>query len=46
MPENAKMQKEMVLALTKGSTVFVNYLGEYFIHIQCEVYSLSEVLMS
>lgn len=28
LPENAKMQKETVLSLVKGSTVFINYLGE------------------
>lgn len=27
MPENAKLQKETVLSLVKGSTVFINYLG-------------------
>ncbi|EKM51031.1 uncharacterized protein PHACADRAFT_262974 [Phanerochaete carnosa HHB-10118-sp] len=27
IPENAKLQKETVLALMKGSTVFINYLG-------------------
>lgn len=28
IPENAKLQKETVLSLVKGSTVFINYLGE------------------
>ncbi|PSR74550.1 hypothetical protein PHLCEN_2v9727 [Hermanssonia centrifuga] len=27
LPDNAKMQKEMLLAVMKGSTVFVNYLA-------------------
>src|SRR5882757_5142963 len=27
MPENSKLQKETVLSLVKGSTVFINYLG-------------------
>ncbi len=27
LPDNAKLQKETVLALVKGSTVFINYLG-------------------
>ncbi|KAF7792157.1 hypothetical protein EIP86_003187 [Pleurotus ostreatoroseus] len=27
LPDNSKMQKEMLLAVLKGSTVFVNYLG-------------------
>ncbi|KAF7307721.1 DNA polymerase epsilon subunit 3 [Mycena kentingensis (nom. inval.)] len=27
LPENAKMQKETVLSLVKGSTVFINYLA-------------------
>jgi hypothetical protein len=27
IPDNAKLQKETVLALLKGSTVFINYLG-------------------
>lgn len=27
MPENAKLQKETVLSLVKGSTVFINYLA-------------------
>ncbi|KAJ3534846.1 hypothetical protein NM688_g7069 [Phlebia brevispora] len=27
LPDNAKMQKEMLLAVLKGSTVFVNYLA-------------------
>ncbi|KAJ6455840.1 histone-fold-containing protein [Mycena sanguinolenta] len=27
LPENVKMQKETVLSLIKGSTVFINYLG-------------------
>lgn len=27
IPENAKLQKETILSLVKGSTVFVNYLG-------------------
>ncbi|KAF8063277.1 histone-fold-containing protein [Lyophyllum atratum] len=27
IPENAKLQKETVLSLVKGSTVFINYLG-------------------
>lgn len=29
LPDNAKLQKETVLALVKGSTVFINYLGEW-----------------
>ena len=29
MPENAKLQKETVLSLVKGSTVFINYLGGF-----------------
>ncbi|KAG6369810.1 histone-fold-containing protein [Boletus reticuloceps] len=28
LPENAKLQKETVLSLVKGSTVFINYLGD------------------
>ncbi|KAG6369328.1 histone-fold-containing protein [Boletus reticuloceps] len=28
IPDNAKLQKETVLSLVKGSTVFINYLGE------------------
>lgn len=28
LPPNAKLQKESVLALVKGSTVFINYIGE------------------
>jgi DNA polymerase epsilon subunit 3 len=28
IPDNAKLQKEFVLALLKGSTVFINYLGK------------------
>ncbi|KAI0072352.1 histone-fold-containing protein [Panus rudis PR-1116 ss-1] len=27
LPDNVKLQKETILALTKGSTVFVNYIG-------------------
>jgi len=27
IPDNAKLQKETVLSLVKGSTVFINYLG-------------------
>ncbi|KAG5350818.1 hypothetical protein C0989_009144 [Termitomyces sp. Mn162] len=27
LPDNAKLQKETVLSLVKGSTVFINYLG-------------------
>ena len=27
VPDNAKLQKETVLCLVKGSTVFINYLG-------------------
>ena len=27
LPESAKLQKETVLSLVKGSTVFINYLG-------------------
>lgn len=27
IPDHAKLQKETVLALVKGSTVFINYLG-------------------
>ncbi|KAK0503576.1 histone-fold-containing protein [Armillaria luteobubalina] len=27
IPENAKLQKESILSLVKGSTVFINYLG-------------------
>ncbi|KAJ7773678.1 histone-fold-containing protein [Mycena maculata] len=27
LPENVKMQKETVLSLIKGSTIFINYLG-------------------
>ncbi|KAJ7641700.1 hypothetical protein FB45DRAFT_900816 [Roridomyces roridus] len=29
LPENVKMQKETVLSLIKGSTVFINYLGAF-----------------
>ena len=29
VPDNCKFQKETILALLKGSTVFINYLGEY-----------------
>ncbi|KAF7320978.1 hypothetical protein HMN09_00184600 [Mycena chlorophos] len=29
LPENVKMQKETVLSLVKGSTVFINYLGTF-----------------
>ena len=29
LPENAKLQKETVLSLVKGSTVFINYLGAW-----------------
>jgi hypothetical protein len=28
LPDGAKLQKDTVLALVKGSTVFINYLGE------------------
>ncbi|PPQ90347.1 hypothetical protein CVT25_007749 [Psilocybe cyanescens] len=28
LPDNVKLQKETVLSLVKGSTVFINYLGE------------------
>ena len=28
IPDNVKLQKETVLSLVKGSTVFINYLGE------------------
>jgi DNA polymerase epsilon subunit 3 len=28
LPENAKLQKDTVTALVRGSTVFINYLGE------------------
>jgi hypothetical protein len=28
LPDNAKLQKDSVTALVKGSTVFINYLGE------------------
>jgi len=27
LPDNAKLQKDTVLALVKSSTVFINYLG-------------------
>ena len=27
IPDNVKLQKETVLSLVKGSTVFINYLG-------------------
>jgi len=27
--ENVKLQKETVLSLVKGSTVFINYLGQF-----------------
>lgn len=47
LEENAKMQKDMLLAVMKGSTVFVNYLGTLSalgrhsciaqIHSSCEV---------
>jgi DNA polymerase epsilon subunit 3 len=29
IPENTKLQKETILSLMKGSTVFINYLGEF-----------------
>jgi DNA polymerase epsilon subunit 3 len=29
LPENVKLQKETVLSLIKGSTVFINYLGAH-----------------
>ncbi|KAJ7172714.1 histone-fold-containing protein [Mycena filopes] len=29
LPENVKLQKETVLSLIKGSTVFINYLGAF-----------------
>ncbi|KAF9236129.1 histone-fold-containing protein [Melanogaster broomeanus] len=32
IPDNAKLQKETVLSLVKGSTVFINYLGEHSAH--------------
>ncbi|KAJ7349451.1 histone-fold-containing protein, partial [Mycena albidolilacea] len=32
LPENVKMQKETVLSLIKGSTVFINYLGALVAH--------------
>jgi hypothetical protein len=32
LPENAKLQKETVLSLVKGSTVFINYLGAWKNH--------------
>lgn len=28
IPDNVKLQKETVLSLVKGSTVFINYLGQ------------------
>ena len=32
IPDNAKLQKETVLSLVKGSTVFINYLGSFLVH--------------
>lgn len=29
IPENTKLQKDTVLSLVKGSTVFINYLGAH-----------------
>jgi DNA polymerase epsilon subunit 3 len=31
LPDGAKLQKDTVLALVKGSTVFINYLGEFIV---------------
>ncbi len=29
VPDNTKLQKEAILSLVKGSTVFINYLGVF-----------------
>lgn len=29
LPPSTKLQKDSVLALIKGSTVFINYIGKY-----------------
>lgn len=31
LPDHIKLQKETVLSLVKGSTVFINYLGETYV---------------
>jgi DNA polymerase epsilon subunit 3 len=42
MPDNIKLQKETVLSLVKGSTVFINYLGGpplFFLFISLYIYA-------
>ena len=31
VPENVKLQKDTVLSLVKGATVFINYLGGFLV---------------
>ncbi|KAF8473717.1 hypothetical protein DFH94DRAFT_764025 [Russula ochroleuca] len=33
VPENVKLQKDTVLSLVKGATVFINYLAATYVHI-------------
>ncbi len=32
VPDNVKLQKDTVLSLVKGATVFINYLGTCMFH--------------
>ena len=40
--ENVKLQKDTVLSLVKGATVFTNYLGACFESIQGVMLSISQ----
>jgi DNA polymerase epsilon subunit 3 len=37
IPEQSRVQKEAILALMKGSTVFINLLGTFFSYLLCTV---------
>ncbi|KAF9042683.1 hypothetical protein BDP27DRAFT_1434968 [Rhodocollybia butyracea] len=45
VPDNTKLQKEAILSLVKGSTVFINYLAATQV-ILCPVYAASDVAQS
>jgi len=38
VPENVKLQKDTVLSLVKGATVFINYLGASLLNAICTVH--------
>jgi len=46
IPDNAKLQKETVLSLVKGSTVFINYLGTFLVHFNPTCVSVLTLLTS